>query len=242
MLSSNSPGPSDPAWLQNSPKDSRRNSMISSYDDDGFDDDGGSPSRNNGRTKRGLSKSIKGGRRTKYGYVSDDEDENENDMEDCCCCPMDPVLFGMTIFHSISGILGIAAFAANIYHLTSPEEHGMYQDILQHSYCCIFCIIVIICEVDWRWIMKRFRILDLWLFRGLFYIYVGLETSDRMDDLQPLNLLSVCNIIGIALIVSGVMYFIMSLCCIKSIAEAKRRKQILSRYRDIDNDSAIESV
>ena len=100
-------------------------------------------------------------------------------------------------------------------------------------------MIIMICEIDWRFLMKRFRILDLWIFRGFFYIYVGCQTADRIDVYELNDLITVCNLVAFGLALSGIMYTIMGICCIKSIAESKRRRQ---RYKEIDADSTMESV
>jgi hypothetical protein len=223
----------DPAWLtgQTTPPESRRSSTASYADDDV--DRVGSGGRRYTNSKVRLNTKGK-----YYSYISDGEDGEDGD-EDCCCCPMDPVLLGITIFHAISGLLGLAGIAVNIFHLIQPEESGLYQDIVQHSYCCVFCMIIMICEIDWRFLMKRFRILDLWIFRGFFYIYVGCQTADRIDVYELNDLITVCNLVAFGLALSGIMYTIMGICCIKSIAESKRRRQ---RYKEIDADSTVESV
>lgn len=59
-------------------------------------------------------------------------------------------------------------------------------------------------EIDWRYVMKRIRILDLWFFRGLFYFYVGFITIENDTTFtQPQD------IIGLTQISMGACYVFM---------------------------------
>ena len=59
-------------------------------------------------------------------------------------------------------------------------------------------------EIDWRYVMKRIRILDLWFFRGFFYFYVGFITVQGDSTFtQPQD------IIGLAMICMGAFYVLM---------------------------------
>lgn len=95
--------------------------------------------------------------------------------------------------------------------------------------------------------MRRLRLLDLWIFRGLFYIFVGLQTVDTnkigVTQFTIAALSYPDNMVGFPIIISGLMYVLMGICCVKSVAESKRRKES-NRYRELEDqvDSNIESV
>ena len=64
-----------------------------------------------------------------------------------------------------------------------------YRDIITRCYAIVFCVFIVLAEVDWRYIMRRIRILDLWFFRGLFYFYVGFITlgGDNTFFMNPVD-------------------------------------------------------
>ena len=71
--------------------------------------------------------------------------KDEDDEEDCCCCPVDPVLCWFRFFHTISGCIGMATMAANIFVLVTIDIQSLnYKDIIMRSYAVIFCIIIVI--------------------------------------------------------------------------------------------------
>lgn len=71
--------------------------------------------------------------------------KDEDDEEDCCCCPVDPVLCWFRFFHTISGCIGIATMAANIFVLVTVDSQTLnYKDIIMRSYAVIFCFIIVI--------------------------------------------------------------------------------------------------
>ena len=121
---------------------------------------------------------------------------SEDDDEDCCCCPLDPVLAWFRLFHLISGLVGCASMGANGYILATKDAITMdYKDIVTRTYAIIFCFIVVLAEIDWRYVMRRIRILDLWFFRGLFYFYVGFITLGNDTSLtDPVDMAALAQI------------------------------------------------
>ena len=104
-----------------------------------------------------------------------DEGSGDDDEASCCgCCPGDPMLFSFQCFHFTAGMIGIAAFAANIYVFTQP--YLTPKDAIMRSYALLFCLLVVIIEMDWRYVVNKIRFADLWVPRGLFYTLVGFVT------------------------------------------------------------------
>ncbi len=101
---------------------------------------------------------------------------SEGESTCCGCCPSDPVLYWFRIFHSIAGFVGFASLAANLYVLTNPKL-GLIEIVL-HLYTMLFSVAIVIIEIDWRYMLSRIRIMDWWIFRGLFYGFVGFMTRE----------------------------------------------------------------
>ena len=244
----------DPSWLKSPKDEQRKNGRKSGAASDAANGSRVSTPLSSGRGRR----SYGGG----YDSAADDDDMNYN--EDCCCCPMDPILLGIVFFHGICLCLGLSCIAINIHHLThsftsEKSTTGHVQDIICRTYMIIFAIIMIICEVDWRFIMRRIRILDLWIFRGFFYIYIGIQTIGNIDEFlagisntntgtttTTTSSSSLDNMIGTVIVVSGIIYVGLGICCIKSVAENRdkaRRDGFGRAYREIreqDNNVNIE--
>ena len=175
--------------------------------------------------------------RARRRRVDDSDDDDSN--EDCCCCPQDPCLIGMTIFHCASGALGLAGAAANLYHITQPSEVNKYVDIVQRCYLIAFSAIIVLTEVDWKFLTRRLRLLDLWVFRGLFISFVGLNT---LDLVTPTVETPEC-IVGFALILCGAVYVVMGSLCLKSIALSRRAGGgAYSEIREPPDQGVYESV
>jgi hypothetical protein len=140
-------------------------------------------------------------------YICDEKDDED------CCCPLDPILCWFRLFHTLSGFVGVATAGANGFVIATIDSITMdYRDIIMRSYAVLFCIVIVFVEIDWRCMMRRFRILDLWFFRGLFYFLVGFMTvqGDKTFT-QPQD------IVGLVQIGVGALYVLMGVLCIKSI-------------------------
>ncbi len=228
-------GDTEPQWLKSPPQEDRSSRRSSSGTVRGASEDGQSKSR----ASLGL-----GGKARRSNTAGGYHSEEDNDFaygDGVCCCSMDPLLLGIVFFQGICGCLGIAGVVANIQHITHPVAEGQYQDIIMRAYSMSFCCIIVLCEIDWRFFMRYLRLLDLWIFRGLFYMYAGLQTIDKINGFDADSLSTIGNATGITIIISGVIYMIMGACCVKSIAESRRRLE-RERYREIDPDSLMETV
>lgn len=175
-------------------------------------------------------------RRRRLSYDTDDEEA----LEDCCCCPSDPCLAALLLFHCIAGLLGVCAMVTNAYHLTKPMQQqqqavpNVYIDHVLRSYSIVMSAVIVCAESDWKFLMRRLKLFDLWIFRGIFYAYVGLCTL----DLYSTSFETPECIVGLALVVVGFLYVIFGALCLKSVA-ARRR----NNYREITEENVVyESV
>ena len=65
----------------------------------------------------------------------------------------------------------------NIVYLYKNKQHADIYSVLIRVYTILFYLVTVLIEFDWRFLMKRLRIMDLWVVRGLFYTYLGLITG-----------------------------------------------------------------
>lgn len=161
--------------------------------------------------------------------------------EDCCCCVSDPVLGWFSIFHLLSALVAIAAFVMNIVYLYKNKQHADIYSVLIRVYTILFYLVTVLIEFDWRFLMKRLRIMDLWVVRGLFYTYLGLITvSTEGFFASPIN------IIAYIMMAVGVSYFVLGVLCMKQYkmkyVAAKIEKMLTLRRTGEEEEDAIESV
>jgi len=158
--------------------------------------------------------------------------EYEDDDIECFGSFFDPVLLWFRTFHTLSLLCGLACACANLYVLSKLSTSIIIpsvRDISIRIYTVICSLLIVITEGDWRYIMHRVRILDLWFFRGFYYAFVGFLTlSDApifKDGIQPQD---ICGYIEIGM---GCVYVIFGVMCVKSI-----KLQHLAKYDKKNNN------
>jgi len=162
--------------------------------------------------------------------------EYDDDDIECMGSLFDPVLLWFRAFHTLSLLCGLSCTIVNIYVLSKimksktsnmNDDVGI-RDIIIRVYTIICCLLIIITEIDWRYIMHRVRILDLWFFRGFYYAFVGfLSLSDGVNKygIQPQD---ICGCIEIGM---GFIYVLFGAMCVKSI-----KLQHLAKYENKNNN------
>jgi len=94
-------------------------------------------------------------------------------------------------------------------------------DIVLHSYAILFSVLVIIIEADWRYVVSRFRLMDTWIWRGLFYALIGFLTLDNESvDIMALKTTPII-VVGFMQIFFGVLYCCMGLLCLKNVEDER---------------------
>lgn len=162
---------------------------------------------------------------------------NEYDDDDIECFGsfFDPVLLWFRTFHVLSCCVGIATTIANIYVLSKYFNVYDVRDVAIRLYTIICSMLIVISEIDWRYVMHRVRILDLWFFRGLFFCIVGFLTiSDGplfQNGIQPQD---ICGFIEISM---GIIYVVFGIFCVKSI-----KLQHLAKYESKSNNEKVNPI
>lgn len=92
--------------------------------------------------------------------------------EDSCCCPTDKNLCWFNIFHILSGLTAISSFFINLAYILDTDI-GWKQQII-HGYVVVMCLFLLCIELEIQTIVIRLRLLDLWLFRGFFCVFISM--------------------------------------------------------------------
>lgn len=100
----------------------------------------------------------------------------EHSIEGCCCGPTDPLLWWFHIISFFAGATALASMGASVKLLYS--EGITIRNLMLRGYSVLFCTIALTLELDIKFFVSRLAALDIWFFRGLFYIFIGLITSE----------------------------------------------------------------
>lgn len=95
--------------------------------------------------------------------------------EDCCCCPTDPVMYYLRIYHFFAGLACFLAIIGDIYYLINNE--ATWHEIALHTFSVLFSVIMLAVELEIQFIVHRLLLLEQWVFRGLLYWHIGVITS-----------------------------------------------------------------
>jgi hypothetical protein len=88
-------------------------------------------------------------------------------------CPENPCIWYFRSIHILSTIFAIVGVGGNaylLYHATS------FRGGVIHAYAALFCMIIVAVEIESRAVLRRVNLLENWIFRGLFYLFVGCIT------------------------------------------------------------------
>ena len=94
------------------------------------------------------------------------------------CCPNDPVRAWFRIFHGLCGLIGVLSFISNLYVLFDVPLD--IRNIVIHAYALLFCILVVGTELELKILLSRLQFLESWIFRGLFYFFVGVISGKTL--------------------------------------------------------------
>jgi hypothetical protein len=92
------------------------------------------------------------------------------DSSNLICCCMDAILCYFRLFHFICGIIITLTLVANCIVLSNDLHSSDIKDFVMRVYCVIFCCLSIFLEINFRFVLDYIRLMDNWIFRGLFYL------------------------------------------------------------------------
>ena len=136
-----------------------------------------------------------------------DDNSSDNIPSTCCFC-YDSILCPFTILHGCTALIAIVTVVLNAMSLS--DLTGGIIGIISRIYYLLFGMVIVFIEIDCKWMLEYFKAMELWAWRGLFYIFVGAVTA-RSSSEEDLTLANdrLELIFGLLLIFVGMIYFFM---------------------------------
>ena len=165
------------------------------------------------------------------------DDNSENIPSTCCFC-YDSILCPFTILHGCTALIAIVTVVLNAMSLS--DLTGGIIGIVSRIYYLLFGMVIVFIEIDCKWVLEYFKAMELWAWRGLFYIFVGAVTarSSSEEDLTLANE-KLELIFGLLLIFVGMIYFFMGICCVQRMKQERLR--VLASYEAVDGTTRMIS-
>eukprot|EP00753_Platysulcus_tardus_P005378 PLAT13235.1.p1 GENE.PLAT13235.1~~PLAT13235.1.p1 ORF type:complete len:260 (+),score=69.09 PLAT13235.1:528-1307(+) len=128
----------------------------------------------------------------------------------------DGLLFALRILAALNICAALLVCAAHIDILSRAEQLDLDADkAIVRVYGILFALLAILTELDWARLRRQLQLLQSWLFRGLFYIFVGLLSFESgnaaMSGSSSERLLD--EVAGAAMAALGALYCVMELLC-----------------------------
>jgi len=142
----------------------------------------------------------------------------------------DPILLWFRIFHLLATILVLIAGGINGYFVCKIALP--LPECIIRIYTIIFCLIMILVEIEFDFIQQQMRILHYWIGRGCFYSFIGVITCKYVG-------ITLANVIGIGLTVIGIIYVILGIFGLEgleAVRSTSNSQQQQHRYQEIPAD------
>lgn len=107
----------------------------------------------------------------KVNYASDSEDV---ETEDYNCCNCDLVLWAFRLLHGFSLLISLFCLCANVFAIVTYDIS--YRDLILRFFELVLCFIVICLELEWKYLIKKLRLLYTFSGRGLILLHIGIVT------------------------------------------------------------------
>jgi hypothetical protein len=85
---------------------------------------------------------------------------------------------------------------------------------------------VILAEFETTEVVRTFMVIQNWITRGLFYIFVGLLAYDHEDISLDASSSAYVSFSSLSLVFIGILYMVMGVACMKSLRDDKMAKYI----------------
>ena len=105
--------------------------------------------------------------------------EGHDDSVICCC--IDATICYFRVFHFVCGLVVVFNLTENCIMLANDYNSSIrdVKDMVIRLYNVLFCILCVFVELDFRYVVDHIKLFDNWIFRGMFYVYVGFVTVSR---------------------------------------------------------------
>lgn len=128
-----------------------------------------------------VSPSAKGDktptRKSVHSVLKYKEPQNQS-PSDSNSSSYDSVLMWFRVMHILSALLVLVAGGINAYFVIKMTLE--WNECIIRIYTISFCIIMLLVEVELDLVVQQIKILRLWMFRGLFYGFIGLLTCKQL--------------------------------------------------------------
>lgn len=121
-------------------------------------------------------------------------------------------------------LLALVVIGTNCYIIYDKFNSLKARGILLRVYGILFCVFVVLAEIEWARFTKYFGFLKYWPARGLFYVFVGLITWDQTGANTESDYGAYEDIISFLMMGVGVIYFFLGLACMRTVKEAERAR------------------
>jgi hypothetical protein len=175
------------------------------------------------------------------GVQDDDEDEidglsSENDEEDQEACSREAWLLRFFALVSLSAAVASALLLlSQVASVIVFANLGSIQ-LLLRAYVAIFCAMFLLSELHVEFFLDRAPSFKRWFQRGFLYTWVGVmgmeesvaalgQAYPEYPDAASVVISAVLRASSLAVFAVGLLYMLMSICCLRSVWENLQRRQ-----------------
>lgn len=130
-------------------------------------------------------------------------------------------------------------------------------DYVLRAYIIVFCIFVVLVEIEWPAFARETTLLHNWILRGLLYVFIGVLGLQENDAVVKdgsehyATMLEICKAVAWNMVGCGLLYLIMGVLCLQLVlnrmrtsyqARLARAKKLNSSEKQEGNDEDNESV
>jgi hypothetical protein len=138
-------------------------------------------------------------------------------------------------FNFLSFLMGVAGFLMLVGQLVGLYFYNMDPiQSLMRCYVVLMCALIVLNEMGWTSVVRESDILRIWIFRGIFYSFVGVLGMEEMDTesasahttaASQKVALKFIQIVAYVMVGCGIAYFIMGCLCLQLL-----RNRIVTDY------------
>eukprot|EP01026_Neomeris_dumetosa_P001785 TRINITY_DN1045_c0_g1_i1.p1 TRINITY_DN1045_c0_g1~~TRINITY_DN1045_c0_g1_i1.p1 ORF type:complete len:208 (-),score=10.58 TRINITY_DN1045_c0_g1_i1:411-1034(-) len=154
----------------------------------------------------------------------------------------------VNVVTGLCGLLCLVAYCMALSEDGPLTQASAVKPQILRLYGVLFSFIIVLIETEWQWFISFFRLVEVWIFRGILYIYFAVLTlylampsyggSKRMTDFDK-SLRLYRSIAGYALLACGGFYLIGGALCFQVLKRHRHRRvrerdRVLKDLEDLD--------